>query len=204
MKNSGWSESAGSRDEKRLRKKNAILLAGAKLFNDQGYERTSLDQIAKALNITKRTIYYYVQSKEDILFECNKLGLEFIEEITVKCADKSRNPLDNVEFLIFEYAKWITDDLGASLILINDTFLSVEKREFLRSSKAKLDLELRKMLEEGISDGSIAPHDPRLTASAIFGALNWIPFWNRNSNPVPYEVIAKDYLRLFIDGLRFK
>ena len=89
MGNKTWTKTADSRSAQREIKRRAVLMAGARLFNDQGYEQTSLEDIAAALNITKRTIYYYVQSKEDILFGCHQLSLEFLGEVMEISRDDS-------------------------------------------------------------------------------------------------------------------
>ena len=57
-------------------KREAVVRAAAKAFNRNGYHNTSLDDIAAALEVTKPTLYYYVKSKEQLLFECFRTGLE--------------------------------------------------------------------------------------------------------------------------------
>jgi AcrR family transcriptional regulator len=66
-----------ARDEKR----EAVLLTAVRLFLEQGYHRTTLDEVAKRLNITKPALYNYFRSKEEILFECWSIGRELIEKI---------------------------------------------------------------------------------------------------------------------------
>ena len=57
-------------------KRDAVIRAAARAFNEQGFHNTSLDDIAAALEVTKPTIYYYVTNKEQLLFECFVAGLE--------------------------------------------------------------------------------------------------------------------------------
>src|SRR5262249_51249387 len=52
--------------------------AAAREFNRKGYHNTSLDDIAARLEVTKPTVYYYVTSKEQLLFECFVAGVEQI------------------------------------------------------------------------------------------------------------------------------
>ncbi len=196
-----WNKVVASREEQRAQKRHAVLMAGAKLFCDQGYQGTSLDDIAAELSITKRTIYYYVQNKEEILFACNKLGLEYIDEIAEMCSDKSRSPMDRLSLMILSYAEWVSTDLGACLIMISDRSLIPEHKKQLRASKLKLDLLMQDILREGFDDGSVAKGDVRIITSAIFGALNWLPRWNRGPNPIPHQYIAQEYIDVFVRGL---
>src|ERR1700739_617178 len=70
----------GSRERLRDRelKRDAVIRAAAREFNRKGYHNTSLDDIATALEVTKPTVYYYVTSKEQLLFECFVAGVERI------------------------------------------------------------------------------------------------------------------------------
>jgi AcrR family transcriptional regulator len=71
-------EGAGSTRER-------ILDVALELFNEQGYDRTSLRQIAERLGLTKAALYYHFKSKEDILLELHlrvhALGREALEQI---------------------------------------------------------------------------------------------------------------------------
>lgn len=199
--NKTWADPGASRAEKRDAKRRAVLMAGARLFNDQGYEQTSLEDIAKALSITKRTIYYYVQSKEEILFGCQQLGLEFLGETLERCYDKRLPVLDRIRLLISRYCAWVCTDLGACAPLVREVSLSSDRRRELRAGRARLDHLLRDMIREGMETGEIRECDPRLIASAIFGALNWIPYWNRSDAPSAPDQIAEAYVMMITSGL---
>jgi AcrR family transcriptional regulator len=49
------------------RRQRAILKVAARMFAEQGYERTTLEMIADELDLSKPGLYYYVKSKEDVL-----------------------------------------------------------------------------------------------------------------------------------------
>lgn len=202
MSRDKWNNAVASRDETRQQKRNAVLMAGARLFNDNGYEGTSLEDIAAALNITKRTIYYYVQSKEEILVGCLTLGFRFVSDIVARCKDTSVPPLERITLLLTAYCEWISTDFGACLVLTRETSLSKDKAVDLRRSKQRLDELLRDLIREGMAEGTIKPCDARLSAAAVFGAINWIPYWNRTATPTPHDQIADEYIALFVDGLR--
>ena len=196
-----WNASVLSRDEQREQKRRAVLLAGAKLFNEQGFDRTSLEDIAAALNITKRTIYYYVQSKEDILYGCNLLGMEFVRDLTRKCSDRSVPVMDRIALLIREYTLWLGTDLGVCLVKTDPSTLSGERQDELRKGRRKLDTKLRDLIREGREAGHIRNCNPRLAAAAIFGALNWIPYWNHADKPESHDRIYREFIDLFGSGL---
>lgn len=202
MQQNGWNNTVTSRDEQRRQKRLAVLTTGARLFNKHGFDRTTLDDIAGELNVSKRTLYYYVKSKEEILFQCNQLGIEFFSDILVRCADKKLPVLERIGIFLRGYADLMSDDLGACLILSRNIPMLEPNRSVLREGQRSLDKVLRDLIAEGIDDGKIVPGDPKLTTAAIFGAFNWIPHWNTSERQVPHRDIAEHYIQLFVDGLR--
>lgn len=58
------------------------LWTAAQAFYEIGFHNTSPDSIARRLNVTKPTIYCYVRNKEEILFECVRIGLEMLDEVS--------------------------------------------------------------------------------------------------------------------------
>lgn len=197
-----WNKDIQSKEEQRRLKKLAILEAASKLFNEQGYDRTSIDDIAAQLNVSKRTLYYYIDSKEEILFECDKYGLEYVNRAIEKSEMPAHPPLQRFETLMRAYMGLLSTSFGACLVLSSEHCLSPESRQFLRQGRRNLDNRARALIEEGIADGSIKPCNPATATAAIFGAFNWVPHWRKTGNEADFLSIADDFLKLFIDGLR--
>lgn len=202
MSTTSWTENIQSKDEQRQIKRMAVLRTAAKLFNIKGYDRTSLDDIASQLKVSKRTLYYYIKSKEEILFECNRFGLEFMAD-AIEINLSSKSPiLERIESLLRSYMGLLATDFGACLVLSKDNLLSEESRNFLRQERKNLDVVVRRLIEEGIADGSIAPCDVTMTSAAMFGALNWVPHWRKTGDSEEYDRIAGHFLKFFIKGLK--
>jgi AcrR family transcriptional regulator len=73
-------QSPDERSRDREKKRHAVILTAARCFKQRGYHNTSIDDVARALNVTKPTIYHYVENKEQLLFECFRAGLRQIME----------------------------------------------------------------------------------------------------------------------------
>ncbi len=191
----------GAREEMRRAKRLAVLETGARMFNRRGYDRTRLEDIAAELSVSKRTLYYYVASKDDILFQCNVMAYESLEPALTVCADRAIPPLDRIRTLLRAYGRLLADDFGACLVLTRENLLSPEGAAILRDSRRRLDITLRGLIEEGHADGSIAPCDPKLAAAAVYGAFNWLPHWRSPAKTPGYGEIADAFLDLLFDGL---
>tara|TARA_R110002073_G_scaffold58730_1_gene148614 strand:+ start:1806 stop:2318 length:513 start_codon:yes stop_codon:yes gene_type:complete len=150
-----WTDVVESREEQRKKKRQAVIEAGAALFVEKGFEGTSLDDIASKLGITKRTIYYYVQSKDDILMEVMRQSMSFLEKLVWVSENKSQGAIDRIRGVIDEYAEWISTDFGACLVLTREHMLTEEVRVELRMKKGSLDWLVRNAIIEGIASGEI-------------------------------------------------
>lgn len=182
-------------------KRDAVLRAAAQLFNEFGYHDTSLAMVAARLQVTKPTLYYYVQNKEEILFECVRLGLELLRGAIAAAAASGGSAVDKLKAAMHEYALIVTRDYGMCLIRVGEDPLTPASRKELRRLKAELDHEFRGLIEQGIAEGSLAPCDPKLAAFTLAGALSWIGRWYDPSGPLDAEAVARESTAILMNGL---
>ena len=197
---SPWSRPL-DRGQVRAIKRDAVLRAAAQLFNEFGYHATSLAMVAERLQVTKPTLYYYIKNKEEILFECVRLGLELLRTAIADAAGSGGSALDKLTAAMHEYALIVTRDFGRCLIRVGEDPLAPEDRKKLRGLKAELDHEFRSLIEQGIAEGSLAPFDPKLAAFTLAGALSWIGRWYDPQGPLSAESIARDSTMVLMNGL---
>jgi AcrR family transcriptional regulator len=182
-------------------KREAVLKTAAQLFLEKSYGRTSLDDVANRLNITKPALYHYFHNKEDILLGCYRWGTTLIEESLNKIAVRCGTGLEKVEAFIHAYANAMTVNFGRCVMRLDEGDLSGEARAEVRAYKRKIDRRLRSFIQEGIEDSSIAPCDPKIAAFSIAGALNWICMWYEPEGTLTAEEIASQFARTLTQGL---
>lgn len=175
--NARWAGTAPDRDEQQSVKKRAILRAAAALFRARGYERTRLDDIAQALNVTKPTLYYYVKNKEDILVEIQQTGLDEIMEELIALGGGAQSGADILRRVIARYANWITGEFGVCVARHFLITLTPENLARLRKARRTVEHKIRGTIARGVDDGSLRPCEPWIVATAIVGAVNWMAFW---------------------------
>jgi AcrR family transcriptional regulator len=185
-------------------KREAVLKTAAHLFLENGYARTSMNDVADRLNITKPALYHYFRNKEEILIECYRLGTGLIEEILNDIATHCGTGLAKVEAFIYSYANVMTINFGRCVMRLDDADLSRDALSEVRNYKRKIDRRLRSFIQEGIDDGTITPCDPKLAAFSIAGALNWICHWYEPEGALSAEEIATQFARTLTQGLAEK
>jgi AcrR family transcriptional regulator len=187
---------AAEREEKR----EAVLRAAAQAFSENGYYKTSLDDIAAALGITKPTLYYYAKNKEDLIAAVSFRALDLM--LADLPADPRGSAYGELRAFLRNYTRAILTDFGRCLVLLTDSDLSEAAGATIREGKAAVDRRLRDLLEKGIADGSIDECDVRLTAFMVAGALNGIVRWYREGSGLDVASVAEIYINRLGNGLR--
>jgi len=183
-------------------KREAVIETAAHAFNRNGYHNTSLDDVAAVLDVTKPTLYYYVKNKEQLLFECFLTGLEPIRA-AFRHVEKSRQSAhERLTRVLLRYAEAIASEYGWCMVRAEDLNLGPDLHVKVKALKSEIDRSMRRLIREGIADGSIAPCDPKMTAFAIAGALNWIAHWYRENQLLKPPEIAEAFLAFFDAGLK--
>lgn len=189
------------REQNRQAKRQAVLSAAAQMFNERGFQATSLDDVAARLGVSKPTLYYYVKSKDQILLECVRQGLEMTLEGIEASRQAGGSALDQLEACMRVYAKIVTMDFGMCLIRVGDEQLPADSRIALRRMKAQIDLAFRRLVEAGVQQGLLAPCDPKMTAFMIAGALSWIGRWYDPGGAYSPQEIADQAVQTLLQGV---
>jgi AcrR family transcriptional regulator len=197
---SPWKKKGERRNEREL-KREAVLRAAAALFNEKGFHATSLDEVAERLYVTKPTVYRYVKSKEEILFECVRLGIETLHAAVESVGSSGGTALEKLMAAIRQYAAIVTMDFGMCVIRVGEDPLPPESRRKLRRLKRLIDHEFRGLIAQGIEEGVIAPCDPKMAAFILGGALSWVGRWYRPDGPLTSEEIAQHCIAILMNGL---
>lgn len=199
-----WANRVLSRDELYESKKFALLEAAAHAFVQQGYERTSVDDIVKPLNITKATVYYYVKNKDDLAYEVKRHALSLFEEAIADAEAMEGTGLERLVSLMKAYSKILETDFGICLAMIDDRMQADDTRKALGNLRHKLGDRMEALIQSGVDDGSIRDLPPRKIVMTAFGALNWVAHWYRGNPRHSTESLVETYVDLAVNGLATK
>lgn len=96
----------GLRERKRRETLQRITAAGMRLFIKQGYDSTTLDEIAEAAGISRRTFFYYFKSKDEILLSMQRNNSEALSA-AVRKAPRGKKPLDTIRDAVLQVCETI-------------------------------------------------------------------------------------------------
>ena len=163
------------------KKYKTILSAASELFNVYGTRGTTLIQIAQKLNLTKTSLYYYAKNKEELVYQCYLNTCTELQEMLDESKSADGLAINKLETLLkLNFDCWVgiinrtrTHLAGlteiASLSVTHQAEISERYRTFV--------LQVMDILNEGQLDGSIQKVDNIKAASAIWGAIFWLPVW---------------------------
>jgi len=167
----------------------------ARLFEEKGYDATSIQEIAAATGVLKGSLYYYFESKEDLLLgilkEWQKESIPELERYT----NFVGSPAEQFGYMISGYVKWTIDHrLYVALFEREYRSLSPEHQAELVPVRDQYERLMRRLINEGKERGQFRDDaDAKLTTIATFSMINGIPMWYQPSGPYPPTKIAKVY-----------
>lgn len=195
-----WNDTVQSREEVAEAKRLSIIRAAGEAFRRKGFHGTSLDEVAAALNVTKPTLYYYVHSKQDLLYRCHDHALD----LGLQALEYSRGGvtgLEKLQRMVTRYIELITDDFAAYSLLSDLNDMLPQHKSAIRKRRREFDAVFRGFVTAGIADGSIRPCDPMMTVAWFMGAVNAIPRWFEHDGPMTGSEVAATYTDLLTRGV---
>jgi AcrR family transcriptional regulator len=195
---------AGSSKDDRTGRRREIIDAAARIFRDKGYAATSIQDVAEAVDILKGSLYYYIDSKDDLLFEViqevHQQGLTNLEE----GKSASGDALERIHAFVIRHASFNAANLAQMTVFFNDfKALSEDRRQVIVEERDLYDEQLRALVVAGQAEGSVRSSvDPKLAAFWILGAMNWMYQWYRADGPQSLEEIAETFGQLAVNSLR--
>jgi AcrR family transcriptional regulator len=179
-----------------------ILRTAATVFRRRGYHGASIDQIARALKMTKGHLYYYFRNKKEILYLCHDYSLDLILRELKAVEQSTLAPERRIHRLIVSFVHLFIDVLHGTAWTLDVEALSPPLLKKIIAKRDRIDKGFRRILVTGMRTGVFASRDPKLVSFVIFGAINWIPRWyDPRGRATSYE-IAEVFADTLVAGLQ--
>lgn len=183
-------------------RRQAIVDAAAEIFGEQGYERTTLENIGDAVGLSKTSLYYYVDSKEELLALLLVDVIGAIEEEYARRGGGGGGPIEELRAIIESHCVIVcTHPAGRVLGENLDLVLGDTRSEMMAVTRQEYVDRLIGTLRAGTEQGMLSGAEPPIIARLLLGALNTIPRWYRADGPNEPEEIAGQLLTMVLNGL---
>ncbi len=179
-----------------------ILEAAAQIFSQKGFHATSMQDIARAVNLQKASLYHHIASKQEILLELLDRALDILIERISAVVAQTSPPDKKLHRAMQVYLQTLTDHRGlAAVLLFEHRSLNEELKSRHLPRRDRFETLWRDLIQDGVETGFFNCHDPAQAARALLGVMNWTITWYSADGPLTAQEIADQYAGLFLDGL---
>ncbi|HQU86859.1 MAG TPA: TetR/AcrR family transcriptional regulator [Pyrinomonadaceae bacterium] len=188
--------------QKSQEKAQEIYLRAAQIFFAKGYNACSLNDIAEALNITKAGLYYYVESKQSLLFEIINLGLDSVDNEVLEPARSISDAETRLKFIISNHARLCAGGNHAVIIISHETNeLNFYQREAVLKRRRDYFDFIRNTMIELQTQGKLYDVDITTATFTILGMILWLSRWYRPNGTMSVEKVCEDVCEMALRGL---
>ncbi|SJM65735.1 TetR/AcrR family transcriptional regulator [Gulosibacter sp. 10] len=178
-----------------------VITAAVELFNQHGYEATTVGMIAERLGVSKSAIYHHVASKEDLLASALDRALSSLE--TVLAGQPAAEPITaRLEFVLRGTVHALVRELESVTLLLRLRGNTELEREAL-ARRRRFDRAVADLVRDADEAGELrAEIDPKTATRLVFGMVNSITEWYRPGGSLDADALGDLVVGLVFDGLR--
>jgi len=182
-----------------------ILTEAARLFCEKGYHATSMEDLAAAVGIKKGSLYYYIESKERLLFEIAELiPPRFIANVMALLEDTQLTAEQKLRTAIERHLELLETEAGLAwsrVFLLEYRALPSEHRGRLLEQRRQYENVFRRLIADGVERGEFTQVDVAMVTRAILGMCNWAIEWYSTTGKLSSKEIAASFSDLILKGL---
>ncbi len=199
-----------------------ILRTAARLFQQRGYDATSMNDVAAALKLSKGGLYHHFQSKDEILFEIMNHAMEITQERVLNPVRGIVDPEERLRALIRLHIEVVLSPRDREItVMLHENHplppalrkrINARKKDYIHflenlmaEVQDKVQKEVQKKVQEGVQEK--ARHQtktnvsPRAAAFALLGMINWIYQWYKPEGELQAQNLIPQFTELIFGGI---
>jgi AcrR family transcriptional regulator len=194
------------RQTKSERTRQRILDAAARVFREQGYANARLADIAELADMQTGSLYYHFDSREDLVAEILRLGIETSWHHVRQAVDvlpPDATALDRLGAAIRAHTLAvleISDYASAQARIVGQVPPDVRKGHLVH--QRKYGAYWNELIEAAVAAGAVRPGTDLFVARMlVLGALNWTAEWYKPARDLKPAAIADQAVEMVLNGL---
>ena len=191
-----------------------IIAAAADVLRHNGYEATTMKDIAAAVNLTAASLYHHFKNKDYLLLAVLEAGLEFIIAQVEPIVASDASADDKLRQMIHAHVVGVCDNtaVGAAMVFEIRSLMTVtgngdavalrKRRDQFFARRDHFESLFRQVVREGMARGQFRPVDAQILTKTLLGALNWVGVWYRSGGRLSGAQIADEMADFFLHSLQ--
>ncbi|HST64555.1 MAG TPA: TetR/AcrR family transcriptional regulator [Mycobacteriales bacterium] len=180
----------------------SLLDVAVGVFNERGYDATSMDELAARLGVTKSAIYHHVPGKADLLGLALDRALNGLFAVTAEPGALTGRAIDRLEHVLRGSVRVLVAQLPSVTLLLRVRGNSPVEQEALRRRR-EFDRIVTGLVAAAAAEGAVRPDiDPALTSRLLFGTVNSLVEWYRPDGGLSADDLADAVVATTFHGIR--
>lgn len=180
----------------------SLLAVAVSVFNQRGYDGTSMEHLSAKLGISKSSIYHHVSGKAELLRLALDRALDGLFAAAARTDTTTGPAITRLENLVRHSIHVLVAELPYVTLLLRVRGNTVVERRAL-ARRREFDQIVGQLVQDACDEGSIRPDvDPALTSRLIFGTVNSLIEWYRPLRELDADTLADAVVTMVLDGLR--
>ncbi|MFG1874962.1 TetR family transcriptional regulator [Sphaerisporangium sp. NPDC049003] len=180
----------------------SLLAVAVKVFNERGYEATSMEDLSRRLGITKSAIYHHIASKDELLRLAVDRALDGLFEAADEVAAMDGRAIDKLEHLVRRSVHVLVERLPFVTLLLRVRGNTKVERQAL-ARRRRFDHLVAELVQRAEAEGDVRPDvDPAVASRLVFGLVNSLTEWYRPRGGMGADALADTVCKIAFDGLR--
>ena len=183
--------------------KDTIIDAAVDLFYQKGYFATSVSEIARQCGIQKASLYYHYPSKENILFQIQKVTMDELTDYLRGSLDGLTDVEARMRAAVHSHVRFHLDRQKETFIANSELRgLTPDHYREIVSRRDAYEQIFQNIIREGCEAGVFAPVDVKILSYAILTLCNAGAIWFKPEGRMPVDAIAAIYEAFVLQGLK--
>ncbi|WEV26488.1 TetR/AcrR family transcriptional regulator [Streptomyces sp. 71268] len=182
----------------------SLLAVAVEVFNERGYDGTSMEHLSQAAGISKSSIYHHVKGKEELLRRAISRALDGLFGILREPGALEGAAIDRLQYVVRRTAEVLMAELPYVTLLLRVRG-NTDTERWAMERRREFDHEVAELLKTAAADGDLRPDvDVRLATRLLFGMINSIVEWYRpgRGGAATSDEVADAVVRTAFAGLR--
>ncbi|QDQ12632.1 TetR/AcrR family transcriptional regulator [Streptomyces spectabilis] len=181
-----------------------LLEVAVRVFNERGYDGTSMEHLSKAAGISKSSIYHHVAGKEELLRRAVNRALDGLFAVLSEEHARVGRAVDRLEYVTRRTVEVLVDELPYVTLLLRVRG-NTDTERWAMERRRDFDHQVAALLKEAAADGDLRSDvELRLATRLLFGMINSVVEWYRpdSRGAADGAEIADAVVQLAFAGLR--
>ncbi len=180
----------------------SLLDVAVALFNERGYDATSMEELAARLGVTKSAIYHHVPGKVELLRLALDRALDALSAVTAEPGAVTGRAIDRLEHVVRGSVRVLAAELPSVTLLLRVRGNSPVEQAAL-SRRREFDRVVTDLVRAAEEEGDVRPDvDPAVTSRLLFGTVNSLTEWYRPGGSLTPDDLADALVTTTFQGLR--